>query len=303
MEDTSYDEASRYLARRAGAPLLHWLLQLDGTHISFGSWLDSVLTIPGIKGRICDVVARMADLDKRGMPTACIVEFQSVPDPNMFGRLLLAGGLCWLTVKPVDLPGDRYELCAVVVNFTGQGDCARHMTLGTTEWKLTPRELNLEPFDAAAVLEEVATGKAPREVLAWISVMKNGGDPATMKRWLEIAGAETDLGRRGDYALVRLFAVLVGREEAWGKAVEALKMKEPQIVLDWKAEARSEGERTGLLRGKADALVRVLGRLGALPEDLVAGLRASKDSGQLDRWLDLALTARTIEDFRRDAGL
>ena len=57
-----------------------------------------------------------------------IVEFQTVPDPSMFGRLLLAGGLCWLTVKPVDLPGDRFELSAMVVNLTGVGDCARHMT-------------------------------------------------------------------------------------------------------------------------------------------------------------------------------
>ena len=96
----------------------------------------------------------------------------------------------------------------MVVNLTGRGDSARRMTLGTTEWTLTPRELNLSTLDAAAVLEEVAHGQAPREVLAWIPVLKNGGEDATIRRWLEIAGAETDLNRRGDYALARVFARL-----------------------------------------------------------------------------------------------
>jgi hypothetical protein len=304
MDDNDYDESLRHLARRADAAIMHWLLQLDATRARFASWLDPVLVWPGMKERVCDLIARMADLDRGGLPTACIVEFQSQPDPRMFGRLLVAGGLCWLDVKPTDLPGDRFELCAVVVNLTGQGDCARHMTLGTTEWKLTPRELNLETLDASAVLEDIATGKAPRELLALIPVMKKGDDPDIIKRWLEIAESEKDPDRRGDYALATLFAGAVGRRELWGKALEAFKMNESPVAREWRAEARSEGERTGLLKGKADMLVRVLKRrLGMVPEDLVTRIHSSTDSDQLDVWMDHAATSSTIDEFRRNTSL
>ena len=310
MDDNDYDESSRYLARRGNAALMYWLLQLDPTHLRFDSWLDPVLIWPGMKERVCDAIARLADLDKGGIPCAAIVEFQTVPDPRMFGRLLVAGGLCWLDVKPVDLPGDRFELCAVVVNLTGQGDCARHMTIGTTEWKLTPRELNLETFDANVVLEEVASGQAPREVLAWISVMKNGDNPATIDRWLEIAGPEKDLDRRGDYALVELFAGAVGRRELWHKALEGFKMNESPVAREWRAEAHRKGEIKGEIKGKIEGEIKMLilaleERFGSLAPDLLTQIRASTDGEQLDRWMRLAvsLAVSSLEQFRQKAGL
>jgi hypothetical protein len=307
MDDNDYDEALRYLSRRVKAPLLHWFLQLDATHVDFQSWLDPVLVWPGMKERVCDLIARLANLDRGGLPTACIVEFQTVPDPRMFGRLLVAGGLCWLDVKPADLPGDRFELSAVVVNLTGQGDCARHMTLGTSEWTLKPYERNLETMDAKVVLEDIASDKAPREVLALISVMKNGDDPDTIKRWGEIAGPETDLDRRGDYALVELFAGAVGRRELWRKALEGFKMNESPVAREWRAEARREGEREGerkgKIEGKIDVVLRILQRRRiTLPEDLLARIRACTDSEKIDRWVDSAAVATTLEEFRRDGG-
>ena len=296
MSDNDYDDCSRHLARRAGALLMHWLLRLDATHIRFDSWLDSVLTLPGTKERVCDAVARLADLDRGGLPTACLIEFQTEPDPDMFGRLLVAGGICWLTVKPSQLPGDRYELAAVVVNLTGQGDCARHMSLGTTEWKLTPRELNLQTLDAAVVLEEIASGKAPGEVLAWIPVMQNGGEPGIIQRWRQIAEQETDLNRRGDFALAGVFAGAVGRQDVWRQALEGFQMNESPVARQWRAEAR--------LEGKAEAVLRLVQRWGVpVPEDLAATIRSSTDSAQLDRWLDLAVAAPTLEQFRQVAGL
>ena len=304
MDDSDYDESSRYLCNRAGAAMMHWFLQLDGTHIQFDSWLNTVLTWPNMKERVCDAVACMTDLDHGGLPFAAIVEFQTVPDPKMFGRMLVAGGLCWLTVKPADLPGNRFELCAVVVNLTGQGDCARHMTVGTTEWKLTPRELNLSTLDAAVMLEQVAAGQAPREVLAWISLMKKGGEDGTIKRWLEIVTADLDEERRGDYALVRVFAGAVGRQDVWIKALEGLKMNESPVAKAWRAEAERTGLRKGKVEGKAELLVGVLQRrLAPVPEDLVARIRASTDRDPFDSWLDSAYTAKTIEEFRQATGL
>ena len=53
MDDTSYDEFTRHLAKRAGASLIHWLLQLDRTRVRFDSWLDSGPTLPGMKDWLC----------------------------------------------------------------------------------------------------------------------------------------------------------------------------------------------------------------------------------------------------------
>jgi uncharacterized membrane protein YbaN (DUF454 family) len=64
--------------------------------------------------------------------------------------------------------------------------------------------------------------------LAWIPVMKKGCDDATIHRWLEIAGSETDPARRGDYALAELFAGVVGRQDDWRKA-DLLRRSKPMI--------------------------------------------------------------------------
>jgi hypothetical protein len=302
VDDSDYDESMRYLARRARGALMHWLLQLDQNHVRFDTWEDPVLVWPGMKERVCDLIARLANLDKGGIPTAGIVEFQTQPDPRMFGRLMVAGGMCWLDVKPANLPGDRFELCAVVVNLTGQGNCARHMSIGTTEWKMTPRELNLETLDAAVVLEDVAAGQAPRELLAVIPVMKNGDGPVIIDRWQEIAGPEKGPELRGCYALAAVFAGAVGRRELWKKALEGFTMNESPVAREWRAEARREGE----IKAKADMVVRVLKRRlgeGAVPEDVVTRIKACTDSDQLDRWMDMAALATTLQQFLDDAGL
>jgi hypothetical protein len=296
MDDNDYDETMRHLAHRARGLMMHWLLRLDRTHVLFKTWQDPVLVWPGMKERICDLIALMSNLDRGGMPTACIVEFSTEPDAKMFGRLLVAGGLCWLDIKPVDLPGDRFELSALVVNLTGVGDCARQMTLGTSEWTLKPIERNLETYDAAVVLEQVVRGEAPPKALALIPLMKKGDDPGIIGRWLEITGPETDPGRRGVYALALVFAGAVRRKEAWSKAVEAFKMNESPVAREWRAEARREG--------KADMLIAVLkGRFGTLPEDLLAPIRANTDNEKFDRWALSAATSITVEEFRRDTGL
>jgi hypothetical protein len=74
--------------------------------------------------------------------------------------------------------------------------------------------------------------------------------------------------------------------------LEELKMKEPQIVLEWKASAKS------------DALVRVLQRrFPPVPRDLEERIRSCTDADQLDRWIDTAAPATSLEEFRREAGL
>jgi hypothetical protein len=125
---------------------------------------------------LCDGIAELVNLQRGGLPFAAILEVQTVPDATMPGRLMLAGGLLWLTVKPTQLPGDRYELVGIVLNLTGKGDATRQCVLSTAEWTLRPIEVNLETLDAAEVMEQMAAGLIPLELLALIPLMQRGGN-------------------------------------------------------------------------------------------------------------------------------
>ena len=94
-------------------------------------------------------------------------------------------------------------------------------------------------------------------------------------------------------------------------------MKVSQQVLEWqavaeqrgraegRAEGRTEGRAEGRAEGGAESLLRLLGRRfsAPVPPDLATTIRASKDTTQLDQWFDAAITAASLEDFRRLARL
>jgi hypothetical protein len=62
-------------------------------------------------------------------------------------------------------------------------------------------------------LTGVESGAAPRAALVWLPLMKSGGDPGMIERWLELVGQETDSQRRADLALAWVFAELVIRQD------------------------------------------------------------------------------------------
>jgi len=327
-DTTTYDEAARYLLVRAGAALLEWLLGLGPSQIRFDGWLQSQLTLPGVKQRLCDGIARLADLERGGMPFAALVEIQTRPDPTMPGRLLLAGGLCSLLQKPTQLPGDRYDLTAIVVNLTGTGRSARRMSLGDTQWVLVPREVDVEALDAGDILEAITAGQVPPELLAWIPLMKRGEEDAIIARWLDIASRDPDAGRRGDYSLALVFSEAVRCREKWEIALKGFNMVESPLVREWKdaartegrmegkmegriegriegkVEGRMEGRMEGKVEGKIDALLRVLkAKYKGGVEQISGGIRACRDPEMLDHWLDITLTVDTLEEFRKQTDL
>jgi hypothetical protein len=304
---TRYDQAARYLLLKAGALSFYWLLRLTPAQLRFGRWLPAQLTLPGVRERLGDGVAELADLQRGGRPFAAILEVQTTPDALMSGRLLLAGGLLWLTVKPAQLPGDRYELLGVVVNLTGHGDAARECVLGTAEWTLRPVELNLEELDVQAVLGQIAAGQAPRELLALIPLLHRGEEAGIIEAWGWLAGAEADPRRRPDFALAGLFAERAGRLEAWREALGGFSVLESPMIAELLADAEAKGKAKGKAEGKAETLLRVLRKrcreAPELPEDLAAAVRACTDGGQLERWLDVALEVETLAQFRQQAGV
>jgi hypothetical protein len=163
---------------------------LTPKQLRFVRWLPTQLTLPGATERICDSIADLADLQRGGLPFAALMEVQTEPDATMPGRLMLAGGLLWLTVKPAPLPGERYELLAVVINLTSVGNAARQCVLSTAEWTLRPIEVNLETLGAGAILDQIEAGSAPRELLAFIPMMIRGGEDAIIQRWRPLVDAD-----------------------------------------------------------------------------------------------------------------
>lgn len=64
------------------------------------------------------------------------------------------------------------------------------------------------------------------------------------------------------------------------------------------AEGRTEGERTGHARGMAQALLSVLQRRGLeATEDQRTRIAACTDLAVLERWIDRALDAQSIDDL------
>jgi hypothetical protein len=293
---TRYDQAARYLLLRAAPLLFYWLLRLTASQLRFERWLPAQLTLPGTRQRLCDGIAELVNLERGGLPFAAILEVQTEPDATMTGRLMLAGGLLWLTVKPTQLPGDRYELVGIVLNLTGKGEATRQCVLSTAEWTLRPIEVNLETLDAGEVMQQMVDGLAPRELLALIPLMQRGGETGIIQRWSELVGAETDPRRRADHGLALVFAERVGRQDAWRDALKGFAMIESPLIAELLGQARTEARTEMLL----DVIQQ---RYQELPEEVAAPIRACTDSAQIKRWLGVALEAETLELFRQQTGL
>jgi hypothetical protein len=288
-----FDSASRILLRQAGVALLCWLLHVTAYQLRFMRWVDTRLTVPGQPERYCDTVAHVLRIDQEFYPWAIPVESQVTPDPKMFGRALVYEGLLWMQEKPSDQAGDRFDVLTVVVNLTGVGRCARRMLwLPGAETTLGPIEWNLQTLDASVVLEQIAAGKAPMALLAWISLMKKGNDPATIQRWLEIANREADPDRKADFALVEAFADLTGGAEAWRQALKEFNVIESPTVNRWKAQTSIQ------------ILVAILERkFSPIPEEVRAKIEATTALGVLQDWALIAATADSMDAFRRDAKI
>ncbi len=78
-EETTFDEAARFLLREGGGSLLAWLLEESPEELRFRGWLDSVLTMRGSKNGSA-MPSRLATSD--GAPLALTwdaISAESIP--------------------------------------------------------------------------------------------------------------------------------------------------------------------------------------------------------------------------------
>ena len=127
--------------------------------------------------------------------------------------------------------------------------------------------------------------------------MRGADEGSIMEQWKRLADRESDKQWRSDYAgLALVFADLADRLTVWQNALKGWNMKQSQVVLEWQKEARREGE----LAGQRAALLRAV-RVRfkkKVPTKLSAAIAALNDADELARWLDAAVTADSLDEFR-----
>jgi flagellar biosynthesis/type III secretory pathway protein FliH len=79
-------------------------------------------------------------------------------------------------------------------------------------------------------------------------------------------------------------------------------MNSASVLLEWKAEGKAEGFAEGMAAGMQEArrsdLLKILRmRFPDIASDITTGIRGMKDLDQMTRWLEVALTAPTMEMF------
>ena len=86
MSVNLFDQACRYLVGFDEPGFLCWLLGLQSHEFAYKGWLDTrAILYPGERDRTGDLVAHLVNRTENDAPWAVLVEFQIVPDPEMFG--------------------------------------------------------------------------------------------------------------------------------------------------------------------------------------------------------------------------
>jgi len=274
-----------------------WLLTNFAVVLRFVRWLDTRTTPrPGGREPTADTVAELQALQEPGPPWLFPVEFQTEPDPDMFGRLLVQLGNSWQQLRPDPEPGSRYQLGAAVVNLTGSSKSApasRVYQLPGDDLMCGGRfrERHLAEESVDATLTRIENKELSRVLLVFVPVMQGAGEDAIIQRWLDVASQEADSRLRAEYA--SLAKVLVDLKEwagTWKQALKEWNMRESPTVNEWKQEGEVEGLRRTLRR----LLER---RFGPLPQELLERIAAISELDRLDRALDQVQQITKLEDL------
>jgi hypothetical protein len=299
VKATRFDLAARRIARLDPLGFFNWLLTHFEQLMVFVGWLDPRSAPESGDAEVTgDTVARLEELAV-APPWMFPVEFQTVPDPGMFGRLQRQIGEWWHDLRPDDLPDSRYQVSAAVVNLTGTSQSAlasrlyRFPTDGLT-WGGQVRERYLAEESADQTLARVESGELRPSILVLIPVMQGAGEPSIIRRWVVAAAKEPDARRADLAALALTLASLKEWFDTWKEALKGWNMQESQFVLELQAEARRETT----LQTKRNVL-KMLGeeRFGELPADMLDRLKVVTDLERLDQLLRAVVRVSRLEEL------
>jgi hypothetical protein len=301
-----FDQTARFTARFDPEGFLAWLFPGFAQHLRFERWLDTrTAPMPGMTNQTADTVGELFALHRIEPPWLMLLEFQTEPDPEMFGRLLEQLGKAWREHRPDTLPGSRYQLVAAVVNLTGTMEsipASREFTfpIDNVGLRLAVKERHLATESADATLDAIARGEAAKSILAFIPLMTGGGEPGIIQRWLEIAGAEPEHRRRSELGTLALtMAELKPWYGVWQKALKEWNMRESTFINGWIDIGKKAGRDEGKVENLRENIRTVLTtRFEAVSDELLRRIDEATDLGQLDRVFKEALTAKSPEELR-----
>ena len=270
-------------------------------HLRFERWLDTrTAPMPGLPNQTADTVAELFARHEMQPPWLLLLEFQTEPDPEMFGRLLGELGKFWREHRPDALPGSRYQLVAAVVNLTGTLEslpASRHFTFPIDDvgLGLAAKEVHLATRSAAATLDAIARGDTSKCILAFIPLMTGGGEEGIIQRWLDMAGAEPNHRRRGELGTLALaMAELKPWFGEWQKALKEWNMRESTFINGWIDEGRDEGR---VLQARQTLRNLLTKRFGVVAPALVQRIDETRDIAILDQATQVVYEVARPEDL------
>jgi len=255
-----YDKAGRYLVKREPVGFFHWLLA--NFRLSFETWIDARrVALPDQNDLTNDLIAA---LRIGGVREAICLELEAEARADALRRLLEYLARLWTEPgEPGSLPVSC--VCGVVLDLTGRNP-ARELSLRSAlvpgcRLELTILRRPLADEDAANLVAEVAAGRVSPWLLAWVPLMRGGGETAIMAHWLPEAERRlTDKRDRADLgALTLVFATLGGCQAAWNRCLRGWNMKTSPVFDEVRTESRAEGRAEGRAE-EARTLVLRLGR-------------------------------------------
>jgi hypothetical protein len=300
MAGNPFDKAARYVVKLDAAGFLSWALNLAPEGFEFRGWLDTRgVPFPGELDRTGDLVAHLADPATNFVPWAVPIEFQTEPDPVMFGGLLIYLGHLWIRLMPDPERGSRFRLGPVVVNLTSTGFASRRMEWPQAglETAVTVRERNMEDESADEVLTGIAAARWSRCLLPWIPLMTRGDETGIIDRWKVAADGEPDARRRSEFGgLAKVLSEAAGRGAIWKNALRDWNVQQSEAVMEWMEE--------GGANARAASLVDILTmRFGAPAPELTATIHDTTASAKLREWIKLAVKVASLDEFRHAAGI
>jgi hypothetical protein len=257
--------------------------------LRYHRWLPTqLIAFPGEPDRRCDTVAELLSEAGTQPPWAYILEVEARARSRFPDRLFEYQARATRRLRHGPRNRDRYLIACGVIVLTGQLRPVRlRMRLPGTKLGLSwrARVFNMSTRSAMKHLEQIASGELSRAILAWIPLMRGGGEEPVVKRWLEVCGGEPNEQRRIEYAnLARVFAERAGCPEVWKKALEGWQMWKSTYIQSWRDEGRVQGQRDQLVK-----MVKL--KYPKLSGELLARIERSDDPAALDAWSAAFATA------------
>lgn len=288
-----YDATTRRLVFHHAAEMLPFLLRHRASDFRLGPWVDTRrVTGPGDPPRTNDLAAEFTFESEGGRPRLVLVEIDFRPRRGLAGRLLVCAGHAIGEKNPTGTTGDEFAVVPVAVALTGRPNADRDTrTAEGFGYTVRPSAWPLEHLHARDFLTAVALGNNPWPALAWVPLMRDATQPATLDEFRRLVDARPAEER----ALIRRAAIIYAgvrrTRPVWREVFRGMPMGIRDLYCD---ELRAEGETSARRASIARVLAR---RLGNVPAAVPARLESISSAERLDELIDAAATVSSIDEF------